>query len=102
MKIRYILLLFIIVMTGCRESFMPGYRDYQSALVVEGMITNQPGPYTIKLSKTQPVGDEEFIPYSGCSVELQEKNGESELLTELDSGIYRSAENGIQGEIGKE
>lgn len=101
MKIKYTLILLILLLTGCRESFMPAYDDYRSALVVEGMITNQPGPYTVKLSKTQPVGEDELVPYSGCSVQLREKNGETETLTELDSGIYCSTENGIQGEVGK-
>ena len=101
MKTKYTLLFLIILLTGCRESFMPAYKDYQSALVVEGMITNQPGPYTVKLSKTQPLGNGELVPYSGCSVQLLEKNGKTETLTELDSGIYRSTENGIQGEVGK-
>lgn len=101
MKIRYTLFFLIILLAGCRESFMPAYKDYQSALVVDGMITNQPGPYTVKLSKTRPVGEGELVPCSGCSVQIQEKDGDTETLIELDSGIYRSHEKGLQGKVGK-
>jgi hypothetical protein len=61
-------------------------------LIVEGAVTNQPGPYTIQVSEKADYLDlEEEIPLvSGASVRISDNEGNSESLVELEPGIYRS------------
>ena len=100
MMIKYFLILSLFVIAGCRQPFMPTIEDYESSLVVDGMISNEPGPYTIRLSKSRPLGEDSIQPYTGCNVTLYENTGNSETLTETDEGVYQTATDGIQGKVG--
>jgi hypothetical protein len=70
-------------------------------IVIEGSITDQPGPYTIRV--TQSVNFDEpntFPPVSGAVVTLSDDAGNVETLTETDEpGLY--ATNAIQGVPGR-
>ena len=49
-----------------RKKYWPELDKYEDVLVVDGMITNKPGPYTIRLSISAPIDSAEFIPYPDC------------------------------------
>lgn len=72
-------------------------------LVVDGLITDLPGPYTIKLSspinldKTSVLG----VPVSGAKVSISDNLGNVETLTEKLPGVYVTAENGMRGTVGR-
>ncbi|HEY0652491.1 MAG TPA: DUF4249 domain-containing protein [Chryseosolibacter sp.] len=72
-------------------------------LVVDGMITNRPGPYTISLSTAHDVNT--FInnpnPVRNAVVTISDDAGNEEMLTEVSGGIYKTAAGGIQGVIGR-
>ena len=79
--------------------------SYSSQLVVDGIITNEPGPYTVKLSQSTRV--ENFLLFhrdiiAGASITISDNLGNSELLIEAEPGVYKTKENGIQGVIGRE
>jgi len=93
-----ILLLITILIYGCKEEFQLSYNKTNELFVVEGFITNEPGPYTIKLSTTSQVNDPQVCPMSNCSVTIYDNTGYYELLTETEPGVYNA--NDIQGEIG--
>lgn len=100
-----ILLLFIILFFGCKEEFPVVSKSNEHTLVIEGGITNNPGPYSVRLSLTSPIEqpfEVQKIPYLGCKVTISDDKGNSELLAESGPGIYRSAEGGIQGQVGNE
>jgi len=95
----FILLVFII---SCEESYWPDLGDkYQNIMVVEGMITNEPGPYIIQLSKTTSVENPLYKPVEGCKVIIGDDLGNLGELTEIEPGYYQTAEGGIQGTIGR-
>jgi hypothetical protein len=77
--------------------------DSNSQLVVDGHITDAPGPYTIKLSRTRKLVD-----FSGLStvsakrVTIFDNMGNSEQLAEIDAGVYQTSPSGIRGVIGRE
>lgn len=96
-----ILILPLMMMLGCREEFMPDVNKYQNLLVVDGMITTDPGPYTIKLSRTSEVNKPDYDPLTGCEVRIEERTGEIEVLSEAEPGVYKTSRDGIQGEVGK-
>jgi hypothetical protein len=104
MQTRFMYILFLILVIfgyGCKEEFLPETKDKGQRLVVDGMITNEPGPYSIRISRSGNLNDTLLIPCRGCEVTLFEKDGKSEKLNEMSAGYYRTTYNGIQGEIGQ-
>lgn len=96
------LLLIIVSATSCVDSFWPNLGNkYEELLVVEGMISNAPGPYEIALSVSAAVGEPEHIPFTGCMVQIVDDLGNSESLLETEPGIYTTHANGIQGVVGR-
>lgn len=88
-------------MSSCIDEYWPDVLPkYQNALVVDGEITNKPGPYQIKLSLSTNVNNPYFRPLTGCEVVISEKNGGSEILDEIEKGIYTTSIDGIQGKCG--
>ena len=87
---------------GCREPFEVNVPAGNSLLVVSGMITDQPGPYTIKLSRSNQLQSTEFPAETGAAVILESRSGQSEVLVEEEEGLYRTSANGIQGQVGEE
>jgi hypothetical protein len=91
-----------ILVTSCEDRYWPDLGDkYQNLVVVEGMVTNDPGPYTIRLSTSTAVEDPVFEPLVGYEVTINDDIGNSEFLTEVEPGYYQTAEDGIQGIIGR-
>lgn len=97
----YVSLLIFLSLTSCIDEYWPEISKYENRLVVDGGITDKPGPYTIRLSISSTVDNPTFIPYSNCEVIISDEEGTSEILLETEAGIYKTKENGIQGEAGK-
>ena len=88
-------------LSSCVDEYWPDVDKYENLLVVEGGITNAPGPYSLKISKSLAIEGSEYIPYSGCILKIFDDDGISETLVETEPGIYSTMPNGIQGQIGK-
>ncbi|MCB2196683.1 MAG: DUF4249 domain-containing protein [Bacteroidetes bacterium] len=103
MKINVYIILLLIPFIGCKEEFTIKNESYQQNLVINGTISNEDGPYTIKISKSAPVNEFTEIPVQGCTVLIYEKSGTTENyeeLTEIEPGVYQTAVGGMQGKIG--
>lgn len=87
--------------TSCIEPFEPTLNDETSKLVVDGMLTNLPGPYTVHLSTSSNPYLPNAVPIVGAKVIIAEENGPEEILVETANGVYESAKDGIRGEVGK-
>lgn len=97
-----LLILLIIMMASCIEEFWPDLGDNtDNLLVVDGRITNDPGPYTVKLSRSSPLQNPEFIPVIGATVTITDDTGIQEVLKEISDGVYETSETGIQGVVGR-
>jgi len=105
MKIRnYILLIFttsLIWLNSCIDEYWPEVSKYENLLVVEGGISNEAPPYTVKLSISSPINENDSPPYTACSLIIEDENGNQEYLTETEPGIYKTPQNGMKGELGK-
>ncbi|KPL14653.1 MAG: hypothetical protein AMS26_10015 [Bacteroides sp. SM23_62] len=88
--------------TACIEEYTPEISRSQQLLIVDGGITSEPGPYTVRLSLSKGIQDVFTEPVSGAVVVIEEKNGSSEVLSEVDPGRYETATGGITGKIGNE
>lgn len=97
-----IFLLFLL--TGCIENFdLPTVLNGERrTLVVDGSITDQEGPYTVKLTNTKPLSADTIAQVeTGATVIIEEENGTSVTLVEILPGVYQTSPNEIRGEIGK-
>ena len=97
-SIKHIIILCFIGICGCLEPFNPNIPDSQNDfLIVDGIITDRPGPYTVKILKTNSFNEEsEFV--SGAEVSIEERDGLTERLVESSTGVYET--NSMQGVIG--
>ena len=102
MKIKNILLVLLVIALGCKDEFILETDKYDQIMVIDGMVSNEPGPYTINISITAPINSDENTPLKGCTVTLYENTGKYEILTEAEPGKYVTSLGGIQGIIGKE
>ncbi|MBE0655911.1 MAG: DUF4249 domain-containing protein [Bacteroidales bacterium] len=97
-----IILPVVVLLNACEERYWPDLGNkYEKLLVVDGKITNQPGPYTIKLSESSTLLYPKYFPLTGYQLIISDDAGNSETLTETEEGTYSTAPDGIQGIIGR-
>lgn len=99
--LRYIPIL-LLFLDSCIEPLPLNLASSSSRMVVDGMITNEPGPYQIKLSYSSTLEKSLRLPepITGASVWIMSSLNESELLAETSPGIYETSAGSIQGQIG--
>lgn len=96
------LLFLLMIISGCVTEFIPEIEEEQELLVVEGIITDQPGIKTIKLSKSLPLGEKsEARPVSGCTVVISDNLGNIYRLNEEEAGTYVTDPENFKGETGR-
>jgi hypothetical protein len=92
---------------ACQEYYTdPEIDKGEELIVIEGLITNESGPYTVKITKTLPYnlsGSESAIPepVKNVLVTISDNTGLVEQLTEMEDGVYYTSQAGIRGEPGK-
>lgn len=101
MKTRTLLLIgycCAVLCSSCIRSFAPDIEKYEELLVVDGEITDAPGPYTIKLSKSTRIQEKSrYIPYSRCKVRIEDDLGNRTDLFETERGVYETDSLSFQG-----
>lgn len=105
MKLLHIVfLIFLIVCDGCVEPLkLEDYDSYKKQLVVDGMITDQPGPYTVSLYWSSGLNTDLDLPerVTEATITLFDDAGNQETLTETSPGKYQTKIDGIHGTIGR-
>lgn len=92
----------LLVSSACKEPYWPEMNIAENILVVDGSITNEPGPYTVRLSFSSNIDSARFIPVSNCRVFITDDLGHSVELSEDNPGIYITTEPNYQGEVGRQ
>lgn len=83
------LIAYLLSANSCIVQFLPETTEDQDILVVEGLITDQPGPQTIKISTSMPLGTRSTLkPLAGCNVRLSDDLGNFFSLNEKTDGTY--------------
>lgn len=105
MKIKIDLLVWssiVILCNACVKPFTPDIPKYEGLLVVDGYLTDGPGPYTITLSKSSAIKKRpDFEPYRGCNVVVKDNMGTVFALTEKSPGIYQTDSASMRGVQGR-
>jgi hypothetical protein len=97
-----LLLLLLLLPDACIDRFDFTPTESTNQWVIDGSITDAPGPYTVKISKTRKLVD--FSPPPAVSVKsvtLFDSDGNNEALIEKTPGVYQTSVTGIRGTIGK-
>jgi hypothetical protein len=100
--IKIISLILVLSMTfGCVKDFAPVTNEYNDALIIEALITDQPGSY-VKLSVTYPLWKSIAPkPVRGCTILISDDTGNLHFMKETPKyGLY-SAEPDFRGVIGR-
>lgn len=100
-KINIATILILYLISGCVEPYEAENLDYEQYLVVEGLITDEPGPYTVQLSYTIPVDTFYFDGISNAEVWVTDNHGNREDFTETQNGVYESSDSfrGVAGDF---
>ncbi len=103
MKRIYFLLFVVLLIDSCVDRIDYNAADAATQLVVDGSISDTPGPYTIKLSRTRKILDfTSTKTVSASKVVISDNVGNSEVLTEIYEGTFQTSPAGIQGVMGRE
>jgi hypothetical protein len=100
--------IFLILM-ACVDRVDLKLDGQNNQLVVDGLITDQPGPYTVRLSRSLKYDNSNpvttyFLPEKGAKVAIVEQSGSVTVrlrLQEGESGVYQTNQNGFKGMTGR-
>lgn len=85
-------LIITLAISSCEKVVTIDLNSVNPKLVVEGNITNLPGPYIVKLSHTVNYYDPNVFPVvSGASVFVSDNAGNADTLKETSPGTYRTS-----------
>jgi len=87
-----ILILLVLVCKACIEPFDPVINETQEVMVIDGMISNEPGIHQVRVSLSTPYGDPSFRPVRGCVVSVQDDLGNIAFYAENweTEGLYEA------------
>jgi len=92
----------LLFLRGCIVEYIPATDEEQELLVVDGIITDQPGINTIRLAKSIPLwGSQVAKPLKGCMVWLSDDLGDIDSLKETVNGKYITDSASFKGETGR-
>lgn len=92
-----------ILLFACEIPISVEYEVIEPQVVVDGLITNEPGPYEVKLTYSSAYtsgSDGNNIALSGALVTISDDTGAKEVLHETKQGIYLTRE-GFRGSVGR-
>src|SRR5579872_780990 len=85
---------------GCTKVIPLDLRTAAPVTVIEGNITDGPGPSTVRITQTKAFYDDNsFTGVDGAAVTIRDGSGSSFVLTDEGGGVYATF--GIQGVSGR-
>jgi hypothetical protein len=94
------LLIVPLIWISCEEIIKIDLEGADPRIVIEGHISDEPGPYTIRISKTTDYFEPaEYPMVSNATVVITDDLGARDTLTEIETGIYQT--NSLLGDYGR-
>ena len=89
----FALLLATLFLNACQQVVSIDLNKANPHLVIEGVVTDQSGPYTVRLSKTGNYFEPALVfpPVSNAFITVSDDFGQSDTLREVASGTYQSS-----------
>lgn len=80
-----------LLLTGCEKVVDLTYKSNSATIIIEGNITNQPGPYFVKITKSAALTHTESFPtVDDAVVSINDNAGNGEMLIPMGNGMYRT------------
>ncbi len=99
-RLFFFLSLAALGLSGCEDVVDLAVPRAAPLLVVDGSVTDQPGPYVVKLTRTAPYFDNQATPpVTGAQLVLISSDGPRETLREQRPGVYVSGGT-VRGRVG--
>jgi len=101
---RALIWILLLLVMACVDPLNIKLANPQMRLIVDGLITNLPGPYQVKLFNSVELSSanrKRFEPVTSAQVFIVDDLQHKYLLTEISPGIYETNENELTGEIGR-
>ena len=93
------IIIILLLFQQCQEETDLNLRNVEPRVVIEGIITDAEGPYTVLVSETFNYYDNSpDTGASGAEVIISDNEGFSETLEETEKGIYQTK--ALQGKVG--
>lgn len=91
MKNYIVIIIAFFSFASCTKEIDIDLNSASPQIVIEGSITDQPAPYTVKLSKTVNFSESNnYPPVTGALVIISDNTGVVDTLTETVSGLYQA------------
>lgn len=88
--IRFVIITILFI--SCEKTVDLKYKSNTSKIVIEGNITNEPGPYFIKITKSISLTDIGSYPtIDNAIVNISDNVGNNELLIAKGNGLYQTS-----------
>ncbi|MEM0578079.1 DUF4249 domain-containing protein [Flavobacterium polysaccharolyticum] len=92
MKKAFFILLSIVLTAGCEKEITLDLQDKSGSIVIEGNITDQSGPYYVRITKSVPFTESnKYTPVINAVVTISDNHGHSEILTYESNGRYKTS-----------
>jgi hypothetical protein len=91
----------VFLLYTCIDPYTPVLKNYESILVVDGLLTDESTACTIRLTRTFKDMNAVPEPVSGASVYISDEDGTEAGLNEVRAGIYKADSTLFRGEAGK-
>ncbi|GAA4409326.1 hypothetical protein GCM10023187_32440 [Nibrella viscosa] len=90
-----------VSLSSCEDVVDVELEKSKPVLVVDGWITDQPGPQTIRLKTTAPYFSNGASPVvTGATVTIRDNQGQTEVLKETAPGVYQTQS--LRGKVGNQ
>jgi hypothetical protein len=88
----HIILMVILACHSCIEPYDPIINETQEVMVIDGMISDEPGIYKVTVSLSTPYNNPEYEPVGGCVVTVQDGSGTMVFYSESpnEPGVYEA------------
>lgn len=99
MKTYIVILIAALCCVSCEKEISIDLNSSNPQLVIEGNISDAPGPYFVKLSKTVNFSNTNIFPaVTGAFITISDNMGIVDTLSEVEPGLYKTHTiTGIQG-----
>ena len=92
--------LILCIFNSCEKVIDIDLKNSEPQIVIDGTVTGQPGPYSVKINKTVDYYKPSAFPaVAGAEVTISDNTGNSEILSEVAGGFYQTST--IQGLPGR-
>src|SRR5579872_7164826 len=90
MRRKYLLPLIPFLMVACKKVINVDLKNAAAQIVIQGNVTDAPGPYVVKISKTVNFSAaNSYPPVTNATVRITDSTaGITNLLRQTDSGVY--------------